>query len=224
MGRLHRWRYILARPQGSGRLPIRPLELSGGTAASGCGGSGHGLQTGMSGMASATRTMTLCDQHGTERLARLLAAAAGPGDVVGLSGALGVGKTTLARAFIRARADAAGIDVGDIPSPTFSLVQIYEFAAGDVWHVDLYRLDAPDETLQLGLDDAFAGAITLIEWPDRMGRLAPADRLVIKLDHLPDQGKDARTATLVGYGDWAGRLDGLMVGAVPATTDSGRGR
>ena len=149
--------------------------------------------------------LALADQAAGERLAERLAALLRPGDVIGLAGQLGAGKTTLARAFIRARARTAGLELGEVPSPTFSLVQIYELPDLDVWHVDLYRLEGPDEVHELGLEDA-ADDVTLIEWPERLGA-GPADMLVLRLE--PGAGENERTASFEGNGDWAQRLAGL---------------
>ena len=91
------------------------------------------------------------------------------GDTLLLEGSIGAGKTAFARALIRARLGR----LEDVPFPTFTLVQTYEDADGDIWHCDLYRLTHPDEALELGLDDALENAICLIEWPDRLGQAAP---------------------------------------------------
>ena len=150
-------------------------------------------------------TLALPDEAATQALGAKLAELARPGDVVALSGDLGAGKTTLARAFVRR---LAGADE-EVPSPTFTLVQSYDTAAGTVWHFDLYRLEAPDEALELGLDDAFADGISLIEWPERLGGLLPAARLDVVLE--TDAAETARRATLRG---WPGRLDGLAPGGL----------
>ena len=111
----------------------------------------------------------LPDPDATEALARQLAARVPAGSCLLLSGPIGAGKSHFARAFIRAR---IGYDQ-DIPSPTFTLVQVYEGEKEDIWHADLYRLTHPDEAVELGLADAFGRALTLIEWPDRLGDMAP---------------------------------------------------
>ncbi len=144
----------------------------------------------------------LADESATARLAATLSALARPGDAIALSGPLGAGKSAFARAFLRARGVA-----GDVPSPTFTLVQTYDTLAGAVWHVDLYRLGSPDEAIELGLEDAFTDAVCLIEWPDRLGPLLPAGRLDLRLEPAADP--QARVATLSGHGDWRWRLEHL---------------
>jgi tRNA threonylcarbamoyladenosine biosynthesis protein TsaE len=115
-------------------------------------------------------SMPLPDEATTEQLGATLALRLKPGDVVGLRGDLGAGKTTLARAIIRAAADDPELIV---PSPTFTLVEIYETARGTFWHFDLYRLERPEQVFELGWEDALADGIVLIEWPERLGALLP---------------------------------------------------
>ena len=121
-------------------------------------------------------SMSLADETATERLGATLAARLRPGDVVGLQGELGSGKTTLARAILRA---AAGDPDLIVPSPTFTLVEIYETPQGTFWHFDLYRLEAPEQVFELGWEDALAEGIVLIEWPQRLGELLPKHLSVI---------------------------------------------
>lgn len=109
----------------------------------------------------------------TAALAGRIAPILRPGDVILLEGPIGAGKSAFSRALIRARLGR----MEDVPSPTFTLVQTYEDEGGDIWHCDLYRLTHPDEVFELGLEEAFANAICLIEWPDRLGADAPADAL-----------------------------------------------
>lgn len=139
----------------------------------------------------------------TALLARKLAEVARIGDVIGLAGALGAGKTTLARSFIAARGGAE-----EVPSPTFNLVQVYDLPGAPVWHFDLYRLARPADAYELGIEDAFAEAISLIEWPERLGALLPADRLDVCLAML--DGGDAREAHLAARLSWRPRLAGLL--------------
>jgi tRNA threonylcarbamoyl adenosine modification protein YjeE len=139
------------------------------------------------------------------RLGEELAFIARRGDLLALSGELGAGKTTLARAIIRA---LAGDQNEEIPSPTFTLVQTYSSPRMPVAHFDLYRLGAPEEMEELGLDLALRNGIAIVEWPERAGKLLPDSRLDVRLD---DDGAGAsRRVTLTGHGEWAQRLDRFM--------------
>ena len=143
---------------------------------------------------------TLKNENATAALAAKLAGIAEPGDVIALIGDLGAGKTSFARAFVAAK----GGD-GEVPSPTFTLVQLYEFADGDVYHFDLYRLEEADEIFELGIEDAMSDGISLIEWPDRMGAYLPVERLDIVLGI--GQEEAIREVELIDRGDsWADRL------------------
>ncbi len=115
----------------------------------------------------------LPDEAATAALAARIAALARAGDVIALKGELGAGKTSFARAFIRARGGA-----GEVPSPTFTLVQVYDVGDAAIWHFDCYRLRRPEEAWELAIEDAFAEGISLIEWPERLGPLVPARRAV----------------------------------------------
>ena len=130
-----------------------------------------------------------------ERLAPLL----GVGDVVALHGGLGAGKTTFARGLISALLGAPT----EVPSPTYTLVQTYAAPQAMIWHFDLYRLEAADEIIELGWDDAAAGLV-LVEWPERAGHHLPG----IRLDVTIDDSTEIRRVSLVGHGkDWQKRLD-----------------
>jgi tRNA threonylcarbamoyladenosine biosynthesis protein TsaE len=149
------------------------------------------------------QSLLLPDETATDRLARALARLLDRGDVIALSGELGAGKTRLARGLIGALAGAAE----EVPSPTFTLVQSYETPKGTLWHFDLYRLTRPEEAYELGIEEAFAGGIAVIEWPERLGALLPADRLEIALGF----GREPthRTARLLPHGRWRDRLAGF---------------
>jgi len=145
-----------------------------------------------------SRDVSLPDAAATLALGRRLGEAIGPGDVVCLSGNLGAGKTTLARGAIEAW---TGMQE-EAPSPTYTLVQTYEGERGELWHVDLYRLKRPDDAWELGLEDAFAEAACLIEWPERLGGQLPPDRLDIE---LTPRG-EGRSAALRAHGAWREKL------------------
>lgn len=134
-----------------------------------------------------TLTLFLPDDDATTRLGASLAGQLAAGDCLLLSGPIGAGKSHLARALIRSRLGRAE----DVPSPSFTLVQIYEAAGVDIWHADLYRLSHPDEALELGLADAFETAITLVEWPERLGSAAPDNALRLSLS-IKGEGRRAR--------------------------------
>lgn len=148
----------------------------------------------------------LPSERATGKLAAALAALARVGDIFALAGDLGTGKTVLARAFIRAR----GAGDEEVPSPTFTLVQSYELSEGPVHHFDLYRLDAPDDALELGIEEAFSDGISLIEWPERLGPWLPRSALTVDLALGARRG--ARQATLSGDADWMARLAEVDLG------------
>jgi tRNA threonylcarbamoyl adenosine modification protein YjeE len=127
-------------------------------------------------MANPTLTLFLPDEGETDRLAQVFAPLLRAGDAVLLEGSIGAGKSQFCRALIRARLGRQE----DVPSPTFTLVQTYD-ADVEIWHADLYRLTHPDEARELGLEEAFAQAICLVEWPDRLGPHAPANAIRVKL-------------------------------------------
>ena len=142
----------------------------------------------------------LDDLAATESLAAAIAARSERGDVITLAGDLGAGKTTFARSFIHAR----GVR-GEVPSPTFTLVQLYAAKGATIWHFDLYRIAGVEEALELGLEEAFAEGISLVEWPDRIAARLPAERLDIELGFVAGR-EDARTARLAGDDRWRSRL------------------
>jgi len=134
----------------------------------------------------------LADEAATARLGEDLAMALRPGDVLALSGDLGAGKSTLARALIRALADDPGLDV---PSPTFTLVQSYDGRL-PVHHFDLYRLADASELDELGFDEALAGGAALVEWPERATGRLPGGTVTVALE----QHGNGRLARLTGKG------------------------
>jgi tRNA threonylcarbamoyl adenosine modification protein YjeE len=137
----------------------------------------------------------------TERLGTAIAARLRPGDAVALWGDLGAGKTTLARAILA----ALGV-TGEVPSPTFTLVQTYETPRLAVSHYDLYRLKLAREMEELGLDEALDTGAVLVEWPERAPEaLPPETTLHVRLG----MDGETRTAQLVGPPHWEGLNDGL---------------
>ena len=115
-------------------------------------------------------TALLPDEAATRRLMLDIAALIEPGDLITLSGDLGAGKSTFARAFIR---HAAGDETIEVPSPTFTLMQSYDLPPYRLLHADLYRIGNADELAELGFDELREGAVTLLEWPDRAEVLLP---------------------------------------------------
>lgn len=151
-------------------------------------------------------TIAIESEAATIRLAADIAMALEPGDLVTLSGDLGAGKTTFARALIRYLAGDESIAV---PSPTFTLIQTYELPRFPLVHCDLYRLSGPGELAELGLDDLAEGAVVLLEWPDRAAGFLPRDRLDIALTLLPQRGLEYRQVRITGYGKFAARAERL---------------
>lgn len=145
----------------------------------------------------------LASAKDTGRLAQQVGAHLSAGDTILLSGAIGAGKTHFARALIQSLQDVPE----DVPSPTFTLVQEYHTRNGPLWHADLYRLSRSDEIVELGLAEAFDTAICLVEWPDRLGPLAPSDALQLTFEDGPTD--ESRTVT-AGWSDprWAAILQG----------------
>jgi tRNA threonylcarbamoyladenosine biosynthesis protein TsaE len=138
----------------------------------------------------------LVDPAATEALAEAFAARLAPGDVIALTGDLGAGKTVFARALIRSLGRAAGMEIEHVPSPTFTLVQLYDLADFTLYHFDLYRLEAPEEAWEIGIEDAFAGGVSVIEWADRIENMLPPDH--IRIDLAFGSGETARIATVSG--------------------------
>ena len=143
--------------------------------------------------------MILADEAATGRLGEAIARVLELGDVVCLSGPLGAGKSTLARALIRALTTPDE----EAPSPTFTLVQFYEGPRLKVAHFDLYRLTDPNEVYELGLDEALDEGAALIEWPQRLQGRLPPDRLDIEIA-LGDEA-EGRRVTMTPHGAWEGR-------------------
>ena len=144
----------------------------------------------------------LPDEAATAALAARISALAEVGDIIALKGDLGSGKTSFARSFIWARGGAE-----EVPSPTFTLLQIYELGSVAIWHFDLYRLKSPEEAWELGIEDAFTEGISLIEWPERLGPLLPRRRL--EIEFLYGDPAEARRAFIDAGEGWQQRLAGI---------------
>lgn len=149
-----------------------------------------------------SRTLRVASPDDTTEFATRLAPHLGAGDVILLGGGLGAGKTHFARAIIQARLPAPE----DVPSPTFTLVQIYDAGDIEIWHADLYRLTDPDEAIELGFLEAFEEAICLVEWPDRLGEDAPDGALSLTFEMTDTDGARVVTAD-IPTDKWARKLD-----------------
>jgi tRNA threonylcarbamoyladenosine biosynthesis protein TsaE len=146
---------------------------------------------------SKTCELALPDEAATQALGRALAARLQAGEAICLSGQLGAGKSTLARALVRALTTPEE----DVPSPTFTLVQFYDGGRLAVAHFDLYRLSDPDEAYEIGLDEALEDGAVLVEWPERLQGRLPGDRLDVEIS----LDGEARRARLQPHGAWEGR-------------------
>jgi tRNA threonylcarbamoyladenosine biosynthesis protein TsaE len=149
----------------------------------------------------------LPDEAATARLGAAIAQALQAGDAICLTGPLGAGKSTLARALVRALTTPGE----EVPSPTFTLVQFYEGARLKVAHFDLYRLTSADEAYEIGLDEALDDGAAIIEWPERLEGHLPANRLDIEITLPKDGESEGRYVRLVPQGAWEGR--GLEFGS-----------
>jgi len=141
--------------------------------------------------------VTLPDLAAMDAFGARIAAQLRAGDVVALSGGLGAGKTTLARAIIA----ALGHD-GEVPSPTFTILETYDLPL-PVVHADFYRLERPEEAEELGLDDYREGGVLIAEWPDHAGGFASETGCLSILLEMADEGRKAIVEAGV---DWLGRM------------------
>lgn len=144
------------------------------------------------------------DEAELSRIAELVALLVRPGEAVALTGELGAGKTTFARAFVRTVLDNAHAEV---PSPTFSLLQTYDSPRFPVAHLDLYRLSGASDLDEVIGSEALAQGVTIVEWPDRAVALLPPSRLDVAI--AEDASPGVRTLDLVGHGAWVARLQRL---------------
>lgn len=152
----------------------------------------------------ASFTVVLPDEQATIRLMVDVASTLEPGDMLTLSGDLGAGKTTFARALIRY---LAGDETIEVPSPTFTLMQMYELPRFPVVHADLYRVSGSSELAELGFDDLPEDAVVVVEWPDRAASFLPNDRIDVTLTLAPKLKPEFRHARVTGYGACAARVD-----------------
>ena len=121
------------------------------------------------------------DLQATQEFAKKIANIAQKGDTFALFGTLGAGKSVFARAFVKTLTKA-----GEVPSPTFTLLQTYEAQNFEIYHYDLYRLKSQEEIWELNIEEALFGAVTLIEWPEKMGSYLPRDVFKISIEVLKD--------------------------------------
>jgi tRNA threonylcarbamoyl adenosine modification protein YjeE len=146
----------------------------------------------------------LPNEQATLKLMTEIAGILEPGDIITLSGDLGAGKSTFARALIRY---IAGDTTIEVPSPTFTLTQAYDLPRFPVVHADLYRLSGPSELAELGFEDLDPSTVMLIEWPDRAAGFLPPNRLDIGFTLAPQLGPTHRNARISGYGTFAARIE-----------------
>lgn len=144
-----------------------------------------------------TQTFHIKNEAELATLAGKLAPMLKTGDVVCLRGDLGAGKTAFARALINAIAPSPE----EVPSPTFTLVQVYDAQVPEIWHFDLYRLEKQQDIEELGWQEARRKAALLIEWAERLGSLLPRDRLEIAIEFVKDSDNQ-RTVTYTPFGKW----------------------
>ena len=155
------------------------------------------------------RTLVIEDEKALQKLAARVAPQLKTGDVLTLEGPLGAGKTAFTRALIQSLDPA----IGEVPSPTFTLVQAYDLARLSpplsLWHFDLYRLAEKEiDILELGWDDARRFGVCIVEWPDRLGGLLPKDRLDINIAFVKDS-ENSREMTFTPHGAWNQRMKGI---------------
>lgn len=125
--------------------------------------------------------MTLYESHSedeTKEIARNFASTLKAGDIIAMQGTLGMGKSVFARELIRTLSKNPELEV---PSPTFTLVQIYDIEPTPIWHYDLYRIENPDEIWELGWEEGLDNAINIIEWPENLGNLLPKNHIRIAI-------------------------------------------
>ena len=162
-------------------------------------------------MAVRLADIVLADEAATRGLGARIEPHLRGGDVVGLEGDLGAGKSVLARGAIGAAAARAGVTLDAIPSPSFTLVQYYPRPVADdagalLWHVDLWRIEHVDEVLELGLDEAMASAVCIIEWISKLGDAVPPNALTIRLEKTAATARTAHFDADAAYADYWRRV------------------
>lgn len=141
--------------------------------------------------------MNLPDETATVAVGRMLATVLRPGDVITLSGPLSAGKTTLVRGLLAALGHK-----GEVPSPSFAIVQPYDELSPPIWHVDLYRIELASDVDELGVEDVGEDGVLIIEWPEHAGRGAWPHALALSLE-ATDDGSRSLTAQVPSA--WEGR-------------------
>lgn len=129
------------------------------------------------------------NESDTVKIATELAKTVNAGDIIALYGTLGMGKTAFCRGFIQ-----SFLSEQDVPSPTFTLLQVYDTPKFPIYHFDMYRLKTPNEAFEIGIEDAFAEGVSLIEWPEKIGNLLPKRHIKVVIE--PDQ--NGRKITIEG--------------------------
>lgn len=150
-------------------------------------------------------SMTLVSPEDTLALAARLGTELAVGDVLLLEGSIGSGKTHFARSLIQSLMQVPE----DVPSPTFTLVQAYNTTVGEIWHCDLYRFSSVDEVEELGLIDAFETAICLVEWPEKLGPLAPQSALTISFAIDPNETETRHLTLTWSDPKWTHKLEAI---------------
>ncbi len=145
--------------------------------------------------------INLATEEETKKTGRKLAHIARRGDVFALYGTLGMGKSVLARAFVQALCGQ-----GEVPSPTFTLLQTYEAPDFEIYHFDLYRLKSAEEIFEIGVEEALYSGVSLIEWPEKMGAYLPRD--IFRLEITP-QGEGRKLTIETHSSEKHSRLSSL---------------
>ncbi|MEM9228064.1 MAG: tRNA (adenosine(37)-N6)-threonylcarbamoyltransferase complex ATPase subunit type 1 TsaE [Pseudomonadota bacterium] len=150
------------------------------------------------------KTTTTRSPEQTAAVAQRIAATLGTGDTLLMSGPVGAGKSLFCRALIETLQRQADEPPEDIPSPSYTLIQTYRAGPLEIWHADLYRLGDASELVELGLDEAFASVLALIEWPDRLGEMTPQRSLTLDLQPDPDFDQGRRITLSPKGAGWTG--------------------